>query len=175
MNRSQSNQNQIATKLLSSKFLYSKVENLRPVKKLTIQTTIKTKNPEVGSATINILFGRRPSFTRALRRHDREYRLIHLTLTAHKKKILTDLDLLAYTILPFQLANQMAHIRSISGEETSWTLENCTPASPLHPLLFPYPISDERFTLTIILGHKRTALPIVTFYLNFFQLPISIL
>ena len=111
---------------------------------------------------------------RQLRRHDREYRLIHLTLTAHKKKILTDLDLLAYTILPFQLANQMAHIRSISGEETSWTLENCTPASPLHPLLFPYPISDEKFTLTIILGHKRTALPIVTFYLNFFQLPISI-
>src|ERR1700686_598006 len=119
MNRAQANQNQIATKLLSSKFIYFHVENLRPITELTIQTTTKARNPEVGAATMSILFDRRPSFTRVLRRQDQEYRLIHLTLTAHKEQILTDLDLFSHTILPFQLANQMAYVRSISGEETS--------------------------------------------------------
>ena len=174
MNRAQANQNQIATKLLSSKFIYFHVENLRPVTELTIQTTTKARNPEVGAATMSILFGRRPSFTRVLRRQDQEYRLIHLTLTSHKKQILPDLDHLSHTILPFQLANQTAHVRSLR-EETSWTLENCTPATPLNPLLFPYPIPDERFALTIIFGHKKTIRAAITFYLNLFQLPVNII
>ena len=174
MNRYYANQNQIATKLLSSKFIYSRVENLQPVKQLTVQTTSKARNPEVGAATMSILFGRRPSFTRALRRQDQEYRLIHLTFTAHKDRVCKDLGLFAHAILPFQLVNQMAYVRSVSEEETYWTLENCTPATPLNPLLFPYPISDERFNLTITLEHEKSILPAFTFYLNLFQLPINI-
>jgi len=100
-------QTQIATKLLSSKFVYSSASNPECVKKLTIESNVKVRNPEVGSATLNVIFGRRPAFTKNIRRQEKEYRLGHLILTSHKSTIAYDLDHLATALLPFQFENKL--------------------------------------------------------------------
>jgi len=119
MTRSYYYQNQIATKLLSSKFAYTQVPNPGLAKKLILSGTVSTKNPEVGSATIHLLFGRRPSFRRTFRRRENEYKLINLILTSHKGEIASDLDRLANSILPFQLENEIAIIDPLKDEGTS--------------------------------------------------------
>jgi hypothetical protein len=158
MNRYPYYQNHVATKLLSSKFVYSQVPSLQFVKKLIIAGTVKAKNPEVGSATVHILFGRRPSFRRTFHHQEKEYRLINLTLTSNKRHIPCDLDRLATSILPFQLENHIPPLHTRKDQETSCTLNDCTPATPLNPLLFPYPVSDERFSLTITFFHQKNSL-----------------
>lgn len=100
-------QTQIANKLLSSKFLYSSVSNFECVKKLTIESNVKVRNPEVGSATLNVIFGRRPAFAKSMRRQEKEYRLSHLIFTSHKNTIASDLDRLATALLPFQFENKL--------------------------------------------------------------------
>jgi hypothetical protein len=119
MTRSYYYQNQIATKLLSSKFVYSQVPNSGLAKKLILCSTVSTKNPEVGSATIHLLFGRRPSFRRTFRRRENEYKLINLILTSHKGETARDLDRLATSILPFQLENETAVIAPLRDEGVS--------------------------------------------------------
>jgi hypothetical protein len=174
MNRSQSYQKQAAIKLLSSQFVYPKAPSLQFIKKLVIATSIKGKNPEVGSTNITLLFGRRPSFSRTLRRQEKEYRLVNLTLTSHKQHLASDLDRLAHTILPFQLENRIPEARLLKGKETSWTLDTCTPATPMAPLLFPYPLPEEKFGLTLTLFHKNVPSSHISFYLTLFQLPLQI-
>jgi hypothetical protein len=119
MTRSYYYQNQIAIKLLSSKFVYTQVPSPGLAKKLILSGTVSTKNPEVGSVTIHLLFGRRPSFRRTFRRRENEYKLINLILTSHKGKIASDLDRLANSILPFQLENEIAIIDPLRNEGTS--------------------------------------------------------
>lgn len=173
MNRSQCYQNQIATKLLSSQFVYTRLPNLQFSKKLVITTTVPGKNPEVGSSNVNLLFGRRTSFNKTFRPQDKEYRLINLPLTSHKQHIASDLGHLASTILPFQLESHLLQATSLKRGETSWTLDKCTPATPLHPILFSYPISEEKFGMTITLFHKKVPSSHPIFYLTLFQLPLQ--
>jgi hypothetical protein len=174
MKRPQYYHNQIATKLLSSKFVYSQLPGLQVVKKLTIKSSVPHKNPEVGSVALNLLFGRRPAFWRTFRRQEKEYRLIHLLLTSNKNSIPFDLDCLATAILPFQLENRLTWIKTTKPEETFWTVENCTPATPLNPILFPYPLPEDQFNLHVLFVHKKNSPSIITFYLNLFQLPLAI-
>jgi hypothetical protein len=119
MNRSTNYQKQVVLKLLSSKFVHMKMPSLQFIKKLTIHSTVSSKNPEVGSANLNILFGRRPSFIRTLRRQEKEYRLVYLNLTSHKRYIAPDLDCLACTILPFQLENRLSPVKPMKSDESS--------------------------------------------------------
>jgi hypothetical protein len=112
-------QTQIATKLLSSKFLYSSVPNPECVKKLTIASNVKARNPEVGSATLNVIFGRRPAFTKSLRRQEKEYRIGHLILTSHKNTIAYDLDSLATALLPFQFENELYYAKNRTENKLS--------------------------------------------------------
>jgi hypothetical protein len=121
MNRAQHYQTQIINKLLSSKFLYTSPSNipLPPNQKLIIKGTNKAKNPEVSASTLNILFSQKPAFDRALRRHDKEYLLIHLILTSNKKKVAENLDHLAFLILPFQLENKLLLITGRIEREIS--------------------------------------------------------
>ena len=176
MNRAQRYQTQIINKLLSSKFLYTSPSNtpFPTDQKLIIKGTSKAKNPEVSASTLNILFSQKPAFNRALRRHDKEYLLINLILTSNKNKVAKNLDHLAFLILPFQLENKPLPITEKSEREISWTVEGCIPATPLHPLIFPYPIPDEQFNLTIFfLPDTNIPRSRSLFYLNLFQLPIT--
>jgi hypothetical protein len=121
MNRAQHYQTQIVNKLLSSKFLYTSSSNipLPTNQKLIIKGTSKAKNPEVSASTLNILFRQKPAFERTLRRHDKEYLLIHLILTSNKKKMIENLDHLAFLILPFQLENKLLPITEKDEGEIS--------------------------------------------------------
>jgi hypothetical protein len=119
MNRAAYYQKQVVLKLLSSKFVHVKMPHLQFVEKLALQSSVNPKNPEVGSTTINTLFGRRPSFIRTLRRQEKEYRLVCLNLTSNKRYIAADLDCLATTLLPFQLENQLSPLKSLKGDESS--------------------------------------------------------
>lgn len=119
MTRSYYYQKQITTKLLSSKFVYDQVPNPELAQKLILSSTVSPKNPEVGSATIHLLFGRRPSFRRTFRSRENEYKLINLLLTSNKGEIARDLDRLATSILPFQLENEIAVINPLREEGTS--------------------------------------------------------
>lgn len=173
MNRSQCYKKQVVNKLLSSKLLYPKTPNLQLVNKLITKGTIKIKNPEVGSATLHTILGRKPSFSRTWVPNENEYRLVHLHLTSNRTGINNDLDLLANSLLPFQLEKRVFPLTIQKEGESGWTIEGCTPPTPLNPLLFPYPINDERFNLTILLSHKNISLPSINFYLNLFQLPVA--
>jgi hypothetical protein len=119
MSRAHYYQNQIAAKLLCSKFVYPSVPNPQCVKKLIIKSNVKVKNPEVGSATLNILFGRRPTFAKALHRQEKEYRLVHLILTSNKNRITADLDLFSSALLPFQFENKFRSSKVRNERETS--------------------------------------------------------
>lgn len=121
MNRAHRYQTQIINKLLSSKFLYASPSNIpSPTnQKLIIKGTSKAKNPEVSASTLNILFSQKPAFERTLRRHDKEYLLIHLILTSNKKKMVKNLDHLSFLILPFQLENKLLPITGKSEREIS--------------------------------------------------------
>ena len=119
MTRSSSYKKQVISKLLSSKFIYPKTPNLQPIKRLTIKGTIKAQNPEVGASSNAILFGRLPAFTRSLYHREKEYRLIHLTITSTKRNIVEDLDRLAATIIPFQLENYPVPVTAETDIETS--------------------------------------------------------
>ena len=178
MNRAKHYQTQIINKLLSSKFLYSTPSNipLPANQKLIIKGSSKAKNPEVSASTINILFSQKPAFDRTLRRLEKEYLLVHLTLTSNRKQTADNLDHLASLIIPFQLENQLFPVKGKNEGEISWTIEGCTPATPLHPLIFPYPIHDERFNLTVFFL-TNTNIPHAhsIFYLNLFQLPVTTL
>ena len=176
MNRAQHYQTQIINKLLSSKFLYASPSNIpfSANKKLIIKGTSKAKNPEVSASTLSILFSQKPAFDRALRRRDKEYLLIYLMLTSNKNKVIKNLDRLAFLILPFQLENKLLPVTGKSEREVSWTVEGCIPATPLHPLIFPYPIHDDRFNLTaFFLPDTDVPRSHSLFYLNLFQLPIT--
>lgn len=174
MNRSHSHQNQVATKLLSSKFLYPQTPRLQLITHLITKGTIKMKNPQVGASTLTFLWGRKPSFTRTLLPREYKYRLVHLLLTSNKRGIPHDLDWLAQGILPFQLDEPFFPLLLHQEGESSWRIEGCTPPPLLDPLLFPYPILDERFNLTIFLLHKTTSLLHISFYLHLFQLPVTL-
>ena len=121
MNRAYHYQTQIINKLLSSKFLYASPSNIPfPTnQKLIIKGTSKAKNPEVSASTLNILFSQKPAFGQALRRHDKEYLLIHLILTSNKNKVGRNLDHLAFLIFPFQLENKVLPITGNSEGEIS--------------------------------------------------------
>jgi hypothetical protein len=119
MTRAHYYQTQIAIKLLSSKFIYPSILNQGCVKKLTIKSKAKTKNPEVGSANLTIICGRRPSFTKTLQRQDKEYRLAHLLLTSNKKQVALNLDLIASALLPFQFENRFCFPKSRKENEIS--------------------------------------------------------
>jgi len=52
-------------------------------------------------------------------------------------------------------------------------MEDCTPATPLHPIVFPYPIVDDNFNLTaVLIPQKKISSAVIIFYLNIFQLPV---
>jgi len=176
MNRAACYQAQIVNKLLSSKFLCPGLPGapFASTQKLIIKGAGKARNPEVSASTLTVSFGQRPTFDRALRRQEKEYLLIHLTLTANRGRVASNLDRLASLILPFQLENKMLTIKGRAGGEGSWTIKGCTPPAPLYPLLFPYPISDERFNLTVFFLTGRGVSPCLPlFYLNLFQLPVA--
>jgi len=119
MTRAPYYQNQIITKLLSSKFVYCSVLNSQYVKKLTINSNVKIKNPQVGSATLNILFSRRPTFAKALQRQEKEYRLVHIIQTSAKNRIAQDLDTLANALLSFQFENKFYFCKLKNEKESS--------------------------------------------------------
>jgi hypothetical protein len=121
MNRAKHYQTQIINKLLSSKFLYSTPSNipLPANQKLIVKGTSKAKNPEVSASTINILFSQKPAFDRTLRRQEKEYFLVHLTLTSNRKQMADNLDHLASLIIPFQLENQLFPSKGKNEGETS--------------------------------------------------------
>src|SRR5260370_36662946 len=121
MNRSRLYHQNIAIKLMSSKFNYLQGEDSPPFKRLILKTLVRTRDPEVGSSVIAFLFNRPTAFAKAkaIRRHGEEYLLAHFILTSQKKKIATDLDLLAQIILPFQIENKIALVKLATHKEFS--------------------------------------------------------
>ena len=172
MSRASAYQKNVIHKLLSSKFNYPKARTLQPVKRIIIHGTGNLKNPEIGAIPLQISFDRRPSFQKILRPREKEYRLNHLVLTSPARRVPGDLDHLASAIIPFQLEHHTFTIKAPLKDEISCRVQNCTPATPLNPLFFPYPIVDERFHLTLVINPSSKASLVVDFYFNLFLIPV---
>jgi hypothetical protein len=172
MARSSVYQKNIIHKLLSSKFNYPKAGPSQPVKRIIIHGKGNLKNPEIGAIALQVLFDRRPSFQKIFRPREKEYRLNHLVLTSPACRVPGDLDILASTIIPFQLEHHTFTIKAPLTDEISCRVQNCIPATPLNPLFFPYPIVDERFNLTLVINPSSKASLVVDFYLNLFLIPV---